>query len=40
MKAHVSDILDKLNAFSRTQLVAIVKRLDFDKVASNGAKPA
>jgi len=40
VKAHVSDILDKLNAFSRTQLVAIVKRLDFDKVASNGARPA
>ena len=40
VKAHVSDILDKLNAFSRTQLVAIVKRLDFEKVASNSAKPA
>ena len=37
VKAHVSDILDKLDAFSRTQLVAIVKRLDFEEVASNNA---
>ena len=38
VKAHVSDILDKLDAFSRTQLVAIVKRLDFEEVASHNAR--
>jgi len=35
VKAHVSDILQKLNAFSRTQLVAISKSLEFDQIASD-----
>ena len=37
VKAHVSDILQKLNAFSRTQLVAIAKSLEFDQIASDDA---
>ena len=37
VKAHVSDILDKLNAYNRTQLVGIVRSLDFEEVASNDA---
>ncbi len=37
VKAHVSDILQKLNAFSRTQLVAIAKSMEFDQIASDGS---
>ncbi len=37
VKAHVSDILQKLDAFSRTQLVAISKSLEFDQIGSNRA---
>lgn len=37
VKAHVSDILQKLDAFSRTQLVAIAKSLEFDQIVSDRA---
>lgn len=35
IKAHVSEILRKLNVASRTQAVIEVSRIDFDKIASN-----
>ncbi|MEX6504951.1 response regulator [Jiella sp. M17.18] len=38
VKAHVSEILRKLNVFSRTQAVIEVAKLDFDKLAA--AAPA
>ena len=37
IKAHVSDILHKLDAFSRTQLVAISKSMEFGRIASGRA---
>jgi DNA-binding NarL/FixJ family response regulator len=43
VKAHVSEILRKLNVSSRTQAVIEVARIDFDQIAGgagDGAKPA
>jgi DNA-binding NarL/FixJ family response regulator len=38
IKAHVSEIMRKLNVVSRTQAVIEVARLDFDAVLANAAK--
>ncbi|KQT88316.1 response regulator transcription factor [Aurantimonas sp. Leaf443] len=37
VKAHVSEILRKLNVFSRTQAVIEIAKLDFDQITHGGA---
>ena len=38
VKGHVSEILRKLNVFSRTKAVILVAKIDFDKIAQTGEK--
>jgi DNA-binding NarL/FixJ family response regulator len=40
VKAHVSEILRKLNVFSRTQAVIEASRIDFDQIMGHGTEKA